>query len=235
MRSKHLGIYYSLLATLIAIPGDDAFAGIRISNKSRNQYVSEMTYQAQQAQQAQIASAEAARIVNMPTELPVHVEDQNVADKLMSGQTNTSVSMEQLDSCSMIFPNGEFLWARPTTGSKAGGPYPIHVKRRRVARGSKRLKPGARLEETCDSKKDGRAEPKAKERSEAELRNPRQRMEEGCGFLQPKRMHAKSQTLPDLPRRLGAPRQRALRRGSRIMPKKSSTAGNTTPAPIPAA
>ena len=79
-----------------------------------------------------------------------------------------------------------------------------------------------------DSKKDGRAEPKAKERSEAELRNPRQRMEEGCGFLQPKRMHAKSQILPDLPRRLGAPRQRALRRGSRIMPKKSSTAGGTT-------
>ena len=80
-----------------------------------------------------------------------------------------------------------------------------------------------------DSKKDGRAEPKAKERAEAELRNPRQRMEEGCGFLQPKRMHAKSQTLPDLPRRLGAPRQRALRRGSRITPKKhSTTAGGTT-------
>ena len=54
-------------------------------------------------------------------------------------------------------------------------------------------------------------------------------MEEGCGFLQPKRMHAKSQTLPDLPRRLGAPRQRALRRGSRITPKKhSTTAGGTT-------
>ena len=88
-----------------------------------------------------------------------------------------------------------------------------------------------------DSKKDGRAEPKAKERSEAELRNPRQRMEEGCGFLQPKRMHAKSQTLPDLPRRLGAPRQRALRRGSRIMPKKSATAGGTTLSlcPFPAA
>ena len=54
-----------------------------------------------------------------------------------------------------------------------------------------------------------------------ELRNPRQRMEEVCGFLQPKRMHAKSQTLPDLPRRLGAPRQRALRRGSRIKPKET--------------
>ena len=80
-----------------------------------------------------------------------------------------------------------------------------------------------------DSKKDGRAEPKAKERSEAELRNPRQRMEEGCGFLQPKRMHAKSQTLPDLPRRLEPPRQRAARRGSRRKPKKhSTTAGGTT-------
>ena len=42
-------------------------------------------------------------------------------------------------------------------------------------------------------------------------------------------MHAKSQILPDLPRRLGAPRQRALRRGSRITPKKhSTTAGGTT-------
>ena len=54
-------------------------------------------------------------------------------------------------------------------------------------------------------------------------------MEEGCGFLQPKRMHAKSQTLPDLPRRLEPPRQRAARRGSRITPKKhSTTAGGTT-------
>ena len=34
-----------------------------------------------------------------------------------------------------------------------------------------------------DSKKDGRAEPKAKERAEAELRNPRQRMEEGLRFF----------------------------------------------------
>ena len=64
--------------------------------------------------------------------------------------------------------------------------YPLHVKRRRKARGSKRL-------------------------ATAELRNPRQRMEEECGFLQPKRMHAKSQTLPDLPRRLEPPRQRAAR------------------------
>ena len=85
-----------------------------------------------------------------------------------------------------------------------------------------------------DSKKDGRAEPKAKERSEAELRNPRQRMEEGCGFLQPKRMHAKSQTLPDLPRRLGALRQRALRRGSRIMPKENTSSSSLHITRLPA-
>lgn len=118
MRSKHLGIYYSLLAALVSVSGD-AFAGIRISNKSRNQYVSEMTYQ---AQQAQIASAEAARIANMPTELPVPVADQDVSNKLLAGQTDATVSMEQLDRCSMIFPNGEFLWARPMIGVNAGGP-----------------------------------------------------------------------------------------------------------------
>lgn len=118
MRSKHLGIYYSLLAALVSVSGD-AFAGIRISNKSRNQYVNEMTYQ---AQQAQIASAEAARIANIPTELPVPVADQDVSNKLLAGQTDATVSMEQLDRCSMIFPNGEFLWARPMIGVNAGGP-----------------------------------------------------------------------------------------------------------------
>ena len=65
-------------------------------------------------------------------------------------------------------------------------------------------------------------------------------MEEGCGFLQPKRMHTKSQTLPDLPRRLEPPRQRAARRGSRIRPdigghiikytkKKQNTAETISP------
>ena len=55
-----------------------------------------------------------------------------------------------------------------------------------------------------------------------------------CGFLQPKRLHAKSQTLPDLPRRLGAPRQRVLRRGSEIKPKKSISSSSSHITCLPA-
>ena len=118
MRSKHLGIYYSLLAALISMP-DDAFAGIRISNQSRNKYANEMAYQ---AQQAEIAAQAAAAATAVPTELPVRVADKNVADKLLAGQTDVPVTMEQLDKCAMVYPTGEFEWARPTVGSKIAGP-----------------------------------------------------------------------------------------------------------------
>ena len=115
MKSKHLGIYYSLLAALVAVPGDVS-AGIRISNKSRNQYAAELSYQAQQAEAA------AATVAATPVELPVRVANQDVADKLMAGQSDVPVTMEQLDKCSMIFPTGEFEWARPTVGSSVVGP-----------------------------------------------------------------------------------------------------------------
>lgn len=97
------------------MPGD-VFAGIRISNKSRNQYVSGMTYQAQQAEYANQVAPVA------PVELPVRVSDKNIADKLVAGQTDVPVTMEQLDSCSMIYPTGEFEWARPNVGARISGP-----------------------------------------------------------------------------------------------------------------
>lgn len=115
---KNMVLYYSLLAALIP---SAAFSGIRVGNLSRSnaqgyQQVNEMRYGAAETNAAAAAAATAA-----PVELPVAVENAALAQQIRSGDASAPVDMSQLERCSMIYPSGEFAWARPTVGTGIGG------------------------------------------------------------------------------------------------------------------
>ena len=96
-------------------------AAIRVGNAARNnaqgyQQVNTQRYQAEYNTQQQ-AQAQAQQ----PTDLPINVTNQQLAQQIQSGDTNAGVTVEGLERCSMIYPNGQFEWARPTIGMQAGG------------------------------------------------------------------------------------------------------------------
>ncbi len=97
-------------------------AAVKIGNLSRAnkaqayQQVNESRYQADLASQQAAAAAAAAAV---PQELPIAVSNSELAERIQSGQSD--VSVEQLNKCSMIYPNGEFAWAKPTAGRGTGG------------------------------------------------------------------------------------------------------------------
>ena len=97
-------------------------AAVKIGNLSRAnkaqayQQVNESRYQADLASQQAAAAAAAAAV---PQELPIAVSNSELAEQIQSGQSD--VSVEQLNKCSMIYPNGEFAWAKPTAGRGTGG------------------------------------------------------------------------------------------------------------------
>ena len=106
--------FLSVLVALGTMPGVSD-AAIRVGNVTRSnaqgyQQVNEQRYQ-QVTPDAQMA----------PVELPINVTNQQLAQQIQSGDANAPVTMSQLDSCKMIYPNGTFEWARPTIGMGAGG------------------------------------------------------------------------------------------------------------------
>lgn len=97
-------------------------AAIRVGNAARNnaqgyQQVNTQRYQAENAAQMQQIQSQ-----QQPTELPINVANQQLAQQIQSGDANAGVGVEDLERCSMIYPNGQFEWARPTIGMRAGGP-----------------------------------------------------------------------------------------------------------------
>ncbi|MBQ8368091.1 MAG: hypothetical protein IJX43_03485 [Alphaproteobacteria bacterium] len=96
-----------------------ADAAIRVGNLSRNnaqayQQVNELRYNAANANAVAAAAA-------VPAELPINVANTELAEQIKSGDTNAKIGVSELERCSMIYPNGEFAWARPTLGAGTGG------------------------------------------------------------------------------------------------------------------
>lgn len=121
MKHKSSLFYYSLLAMLVCV-FDAKSAGIRVGNLSRNnaqgyQQVNDIRYNSV----ANTIAAQQAEMPDTPAELPIHVANPDLADRIRSGNSDVSVTVGQLERCSMIYPNGEFEWAGPTIGRGAGG------------------------------------------------------------------------------------------------------------------
>lgn len=110
-------IFYSMLGAIVA---GHAFAGIRVGNLSRN-YAG--TYKNVVGLEQQYYNSIAADTpVNTVAEqaLPIPVANTELAEQIRRGEdTNTSVAT--LNDCANIYPDGEFIWDRPTIGRGAGG------------------------------------------------------------------------------------------------------------------
>lgn len=114
---------YYLLSMLYALCSVPADAGVRVGNASRSyasgyQQVNAQREQAAMAAQTPVATTTSA---DAETNLPVRVANTDLAQKLVRGETDSRTNVAQLESCSMIYPNGEFAWDTPTVGRGAGG------------------------------------------------------------------------------------------------------------------
>ncbi len=112
--------YYLLSIIYALLSGVPAFAGIRVGNASRS-YASGY---------AQVNAQNAAAVQNDVTatdgatstvELPIRVANANLANQIMRGDTTARATMDDLNSCANVYPNGEFAWDTPTAGRGAGG------------------------------------------------------------------------------------------------------------------
>ena len=128
--NKHSILHYSLFAALIGVVPVTAFSAMRVGNHTRS-YAD--AYNQVNAQVAAATSGSSAWTTTTTTasqsdtttdpsaNLPVRVADDTLAQQIANGDSRASVSMAQLDNCAMIYPNGEFEWARPTLGTGTGG------------------------------------------------------------------------------------------------------------------
>ncbi len=117
--------HYYLLSIIYALlsGGSAANAGVRVGNASRS-YAS--GYQQVNAQREQMAMASQTPIAttasaDADTNLPVRVANADLAQKLSRGEIDNRTNVARLESCAMIYPNGEFAWDTPTVGRGAGG------------------------------------------------------------------------------------------------------------------
>lgn len=109
---------YSLLAVAVVV--GDAMAGIRVGNLSRNYAGSaKNTLGLEQQYYNSVAGIEAD--VPVDVALPIPVANKDLAEQIKSGDENANTDMETLNRCAMIYPDGEFVWDKPTIGRGAGG------------------------------------------------------------------------------------------------------------------
>ena len=128
MRKTYLFIHSSLfvLLTCLGTP-HDANAAVRVGNVTRSyadayNQVNAMRQQAEYYNQQDLATTTVSSD-ELAASLPVRVADKNLAEQVIAGVSGNdgSISMDQLERCAMVYPNGEFAWDRPNLGSRAGG------------------------------------------------------------------------------------------------------------------
>lgn len=122
-------IHYSLFAALVSgviVPGN---AAVRVNNASRSyagayNQVNAMRNEAQEYQNVYsdiaVTTPGAATVEtgNTTVTLPVRVADSELAKKIAMADPTAPVAMDNLQSCAMIYPNGEFAWDVPNLGMK---------------------------------------------------------------------------------------------------------------------
>lgn len=105
-------LFALVLACATAMPVD---AAVKTKNSNRSyasgyQQVNAMRYQ----QEYMNTTASYATTASATANLPVAVDDQNLANAILNNESTVNVS--ELEACSMIYPNGVFKWAIPESG-----------------------------------------------------------------------------------------------------------------------
>ena len=122
MRKNNYVVSCSLAVILTVVSGA-AFGAIRAGNTGGSyagSYKNTMALQQQYNDYIAATEAEAAA-TEQETELPIHVADQDLAERIKNGDQDAGVTFTKLDACNMIYPGGEFVWDKPTLGSRIGG------------------------------------------------------------------------------------------------------------------
>ncbi len=103
---------------LCALYSLDGGAAIRVGNLSRSYadaYNTVNTYNAV-ANGTLISNGDDAA-----NALPVRVANKDLALKIARGDSDAGTTVANLESCALVYPDGEFAWDRPTVGIHAGG------------------------------------------------------------------------------------------------------------------
>lgn len=108
-----ISLFSMILATVATMPSD---AAIKNKNANRSyagayQQVNAMRY----AQEYADATAINATTASATDNLPVAVDDEKLAHAIINNEADAP-DISQLESCSMIYPNGVFKWAVPESG-----------------------------------------------------------------------------------------------------------------------
>lgn len=107
---------YCIIATLAASAPMTSLAAVRRPNRADTySQINAMIAAQQYVDDTYYADAPSA------DDLPVRVGNAAMADTIAAGGTYNSVGASDLESCSRIYPDGEFAWDRPTVGRGAGG------------------------------------------------------------------------------------------------------------------
>lgn len=140
MKHKSIFSYYLLISAIVAAA--PAAAGVRVGNLSRS-YADSYS----QVNGLRMGTANGQNSANQNTEtfmpatglmtdnsvttavdgtgavvnLPVRVANADLAKRIGLGETVGRVSMSTLESCSRIYPEGDFAWDTPTAGVGSGG------------------------------------------------------------------------------------------------------------------
>ena len=129
MKKNNRIINYSLLAALCAVVTADSLAAIRVGSQtgsyassSKNTLAMQQQYQNYLAQTQAAQNAASTNSADAENGLPVRVADADLAARIQNGDAGTDVTVNTLDKCAMLYPEGEFVWDRPTIGHLAGGP-----------------------------------------------------------------------------------------------------------------
>lgn len=124
MKKKNYFLNCSLIAISMIALSNSGLAAIRVGNSSRSYAEAYNQVNAMQ-QQAQYYQNQENLITTPSTDvennLPVRVANSELVEKITSGGDDAQVIMEQLERCSMIYPNGEFAWDSPSLGHGIGG------------------------------------------------------------------------------------------------------------------
>ncbi len=120
MQKTTFGLSWVLFCAVLAGTCD---AAVRVGNLSRSYADSYNQVNAQRqateaaAQQQHVATTGSA---DTTLNLPVRVANNDLAMRLSQGMDAGDVTIENLDRCAMIYPNGEFAWDKPYLGRGMG-------------------------------------------------------------------------------------------------------------------
>lgn len=104
------------LFAIMLVCGISATADAKVTVRKSGTYADAYNQVVAVRQQAQAAQQQQQQMT--PENLPVKVDDEVLAQEIIDNKSD-SVTMETLEDCSLVYPNGNFQWGVPKSGNRA--------------------------------------------------------------------------------------------------------------------